>query len=56
MKGPGSPMQKPLPIVVVDGMILVSIVILITLPVLIALFSRRHVNVEHGDLVVAPVS
>jgi len=39
--GIGSQVQKPLAIVVVGGMMLAPIVILITLPVLIALFSRR---------------
>jgi cobalt-zinc-cadmium resistance protein CzcA len=33
--------QKPLALVVVSGMALAPIVILITLPVLILLFSRR---------------
>ena len=40
----GSQVQKPLAIVVVGGMMLAPIVILITLPVLIALFSRRSAN------------
>jgi cobalt-zinc-cadmium resistance protein CzcA len=40
----GSQVQKPLAIVVVGGMMLAPIVILITLPVLIALFSRRTVD------------
>ena len=40
----GSQVQKPLAIVVVGGMMLAPIVILITLPVLIALFSRRSTN------------
>jgi cobalt-zinc-cadmium resistance protein CzcA len=40
--GIGSQVQKPLAIVVVGGMLLAPIVILITLPVLIALFSRRR--------------
>jgi heavy metal efflux system protein len=44
--GIGSQVQKPLAIVVVGGMMLAPIVILITLPVLIALFSRRQVNAE----------
>jgi len=44
--GIGSQVQKPLAIVVVGGMVLAPIVILITLPVLIALFSRRPVNAE----------
>jgi cobalt-zinc-cadmium resistance protein CzcA len=39
--GIGSQVQKPLAIVVVGGMTLAPAVILITLPVLIALFSRR---------------
>jgi len=39
--GIGSELEKPLAIVVVGGMMLAPIVILITLPVLIALFSRR---------------
>jgi heavy metal efflux system protein len=39
--GIGSQVQKPLAIVVVAGMTLAPVVILITLPVLIALFSRR---------------
>jgi cobalt-zinc-cadmium resistance protein CzcA len=46
--------QKPLAIVVVGGMTLAPIVILITLPVLIGLFSRRHVRVERRDAVVVP--
>jgi cobalt-zinc-cadmium resistance protein CzcA len=39
---------------VVGGMTLAPIVILISLPVLIALFSRRHVSVERREVVVAP--
>ncbi len=39
--GIGSQVQKPLAIVVVGGMMLAPFVILITLPVLIGLFSRR---------------
>src|ERR1700742_1546223 len=39
--GIGSQVQKPLAIVVVTGMMLAPLVILITLPVLISLFSRR---------------
>jgi cobalt-zinc-cadmium resistance protein CzcA len=39
--GIGSQVQKPLAIVVVGGMTLAPAVILITLPVLIALFSKR---------------
>jgi cobalt-zinc-cadmium resistance protein CzcA len=52
--GIGSQVQKPLAIVVVGGMTLAPIVILITLPVLIGLFSRRHVNVEQRDAVGVP--
>jgi heavy metal efflux system protein len=40
--GIGSQVQKPLAIVVVAGMILAPVVILITLPALISLFSRRR--------------
>jgi cobalt-zinc-cadmium resistance protein CzcA len=43
--GIGSQVQKPLAIVVVGGMMLAPIVILITLPVLISLFSRRRATV-----------
>src|SRR5262245_56047611 len=39
--GIGSQVQKPLAIVVVGGMMLAPVLILITLPVLILLFSRR---------------
>jgi heavy metal efflux system protein len=44
--GIGSQVQKPLALVVVGGMMLAPIVILITLPVLIALFSRRRVTFQ----------
>jgi cobalt-zinc-cadmium resistance protein CzcA len=40
--GIGSQVQKPLAIVVVAGMMLAPMVILITLPALIAMFSRRR--------------
>lgn len=40
-EGIGSQVQKPLAIVVVTGMMLAPIVILVTLPVLISVFSRR---------------
>jgi cobalt-zinc-cadmium resistance protein CzcA len=47
--GIGSQVQKPLAVVVVGGMTLAPAVILITLPVLILLFSRRAANpVVHG--------
>jgi cobalt-zinc-cadmium resistance protein CzcA len=39
--GIGSQVQKPLAVVVVTGMLLAPVVILVTLPVLIARFSRR---------------
>lgn len=39
--GIGSQVQKPLAVVVVTGMMLAPLVILITLPVLISVFSRR---------------
>ncbi len=39
--GIGSQVQKPLAVVVVTGMMLAPLVILVTLPVLIAVFSRR---------------
>ncbi len=42
--GIGSQVQKPLAIVVVGGMTLAPAVILITLPALIAIFSRRAVK------------
>ena len=41
-EGIGSQVQKPLAVVVVTGMMLAPIVILVTLPVLISLFSRRR--------------
>jgi cobalt-zinc-cadmium resistance protein CzcA len=41
-EGIGSQVQKPLAVVVVTGMLLAPIVILVTLPVLISLFSRRR--------------
>ena len=39
--GIGSQVQKPLAVVVVAGMMLAPVVILVTLPALISLFSRR---------------
>src|SRR5215467_14055222 len=44
--GIGSQVQKPLAVVVVGGMALAPFVILITLPVLISLFSRRSAAAE----------
>jgi cobalt-zinc-cadmium resistance protein CzcA len=52
--GIGSQVQKPLAIVVVGGMMLAPIVILITLPVLVGLFSRRHVSVERREAAAVP--
>ena len=40
--GIGSQVQKPLAIVVVAGMMLAPIVILVTLPALISMFSQRR--------------
>jgi cobalt-zinc-cadmium resistance protein CzcA len=40
--GIGSQVQKPLAIVVVAGMMLAPVVILVTLPALISMFSRRN--------------
>jgi cobalt-zinc-cadmium resistance protein CzcA len=52
--GIGSQVQKPLAIVVVGGMMLAPIVILVTLPVLIALFSRRRSNLSYVEGAPAP--
>jgi cobalt-zinc-cadmium resistance protein CzcA len=46
--------QKPLAIVVVGGMTLAPIVILVTLPVLIALFSRRRAMEVHPGAMAQP--
>lgn len=40
--GIGSQVQKPLAVVVVGGMMVAPLVILVALPALIALFSRRE--------------
>jgi cobalt-zinc-cadmium resistance protein CzcA len=40
--GIGSQVQKPLAVVVVAGMMVAPVVILLTLPALIAMFSRRR--------------
>jgi cobalt-zinc-cadmium resistance protein CzcA len=47
--GIGSQVQKPLAIVVVGGMALAPFVILVTLPVLILLFSRRSPRTAGAD-------
>jgi cobalt-zinc-cadmium resistance protein CzcA len=52
--GIGSQVQKPLAIVVVGGMMLAPIVILVTLPVLIAIFSRRRTPQDYAQPVQAP--
>ena len=52
--GIGSQVQKPLAVVVVGGMTLAPIVILITLPVLILLFSRRATRAAPEQAVPAP--
>jgi cobalt-zinc-cadmium resistance protein CzcA len=52
--GIGSQVQKPLAVVVVGGMTLAPIVILITLPVLILLFSRRARRSASEQAVPAP--
>src|SRR5215469_5700681 len=53
--GIGSQVQKPLAVVVVAGMMLAPIVILLTLPALIATFSRRRRTglATEGDLALA---
>jgi heavy metal efflux system protein len=52
--GIGSQVQKPLAVVVVGGMMLAPAVILITLPVLILLFSRRAVRPATEQALPAP--
>jgi cobalt-zinc-cadmium resistance protein CzcA len=53
--GIGSQVQKPLAVVVVGGMTLAPIVILITLPALIVLFSRRRAPATlHPGLIADP--
>ncbi len=52
--GIGSQVQKPLAVVVVGGMMLAPIIILITLPVLILMISRRTPRVAVEDAVPAP--
>jgi cobalt-zinc-cadmium resistance protein CzcA len=47
--GIGSQVQKPLAIVVVGGILLAPVLILLVLPVLIDLFSRRRAWVEEED-------
>ena len=52
--GIGSQVQKPLAVVVVGGMMLAPMVILVTLPVLILLFSRRVPRAVPQSLAPAP--
>ncbi len=52
--GIGSQVQKPLAIVVVSGMTIAPILILIILPVLIGVFSRRYRAVEAAEPVPHP--
>jgi len=52
--GIGSQVQKPLAVVVVGGMMLAPMVILVTLPVLILLFSRRVPRAATEGAVLAP--
>jgi len=52
--GIGSQVQKPLAVVVVGGMMLAPIIILITLPVLILMISRRTPAVAAEEAVPAP--
>ena len=52
--GIGSQVQKPLAVVVVGGMMLAPLVILVTLPVLILLFSRRVPGPLMQEAVPAP--
>ncbi|MBV8168539.1 MAG: efflux RND transporter permease subunit, partial [Alphaproteobacteria bacterium] len=52
--GIGSQVQRPLALVVVGGILLAPILILIVLPVLIDLFSRRHLMRPQEDPMVQP--
>jgi cobalt-zinc-cadmium resistance protein CzcA len=52
--GIGSQVQKPLAIVVVGGMMLAPVVILVTLPALIAMFSRRRAPQDYAEPVRVP--
>ena len=51
--GIGSQVQKPLAVVVVGGMMLAPILILVILPVLISMFSRRAIE-EAGAAQTSP--
>jgi cobalt-zinc-cadmium resistance protein CzcA len=52
--GIGSQVQKPLAVVVVTGMMMAPIVILVTLPVLISIFSRRDREKRVEDAQLSP--
>ena len=55
--GIGSQVQKPLALVVVGGILLAPLLILIVLPVLIQLFSRRRQpSVARDATVSAPIA
>ncbi len=49
--GIGSQVQKPLALVVVGGMLLAPVLILVVLPILIILFSRRHPIAEDSNII-----
>lgn len=48
--GIGSQVQKPLALVVVGGILLAPGLVLVVFPLLISLFSKRHVSVESGSV------
>jgi len=52
--GIGSQVQKPLAVVVVGGSFLAPLLILVVLPVLIDLFSRRRTPVAAPERLVSP--
>jgi cobalt-zinc-cadmium resistance protein CzcA len=52
--GIGSQVQKPLALVVVGGILLAPALILVVLPVLIEVFSRRGLIVEASDTEAVP--
>jgi cobalt-zinc-cadmium resistance protein CzcA len=52
--GIGSQVQKPLAVVVVGGMTVAPLVILIVLPALISLFSRRRMVADAAESAFEP--
>jgi cobalt-zinc-cadmium resistance protein CzcA len=52
--GIGSQVQKPLAVVVVGGMMVAPLVILVVLPTLISLFSRRKMVAEAAESALEP--